>query len=176
MIIALVQIKILEESMSTTVMRRNSLEDSVIQALTQYVLQTSTNPKLLPDYDHQLDVLLFRTLEALFFRQISLTSVNGSPVDFLMMLMWLRADGSHQPPSRITHFCAVIQYWIRSTVVQRVRLTAGGYKEYTPFAHRSLDQDDRMISDDGDQDAAGKYVARLPHVNLITTSMLQNFG
>jgi hypothetical protein len=93
----------------------------------------------------------------------------------LMMLMWLRADGSHQPASRVTHLCAVTQYWARSTVVHSVRLAAGGHKEYSPIACNSLDQDDPMIAGD-DEGVVGKYVTRLSYVDPITTLISQSVG
>ena len=161
-VITLVRIKMLEDEMSKTVLRRDNREDEAIRTLVQYILQTPTNPEPHPNYDSKLDVLLFKTLEALFYRKINPTHIDGSPICSLMMLMWFRDNGSHQPASRITHLCAVIQYWVRSTVVHSIRLAARGHKNYVPFEARGTDHNDTMISEENDEGVVSEYVNRLP--------------
>ena len=79
-----------------------------------------------------------------------------------MMPMWFCANGSHQPASRITHLCAVIQYWVRSSVVHSIHLAAGGHKDYVPFRSHGTDHDDIMISEEDDEGVVSKCVNRFP--------------
>jgi hypothetical protein len=103
------------------------------------------------EYDSGLDELLFEILESLFY--LKLVPVDGitCPTDLILMLLWLKNDGSAIAPSGATHHCAVFQYWAYTTVVHTLRLRLTKllkYREYSTNHSLGLsfnDPDDESV-------------------------------
>lgn len=105
------------------------------------------------EYDNRLDGLLHELLESLFYQDLRLTDLFGCPTDVILVLQSLKEDGSFAGPSRVTFACAVLQYFVRTTVIHTLRLHSGGHDEYVPLSDTTLpatDNHGQVLDDDDD--------------------------
>ena len=113
---------------------RSPREQNAFQAFCTFVLDPENPPPAnnqhSAEYDRKLDELLFEILQSLFYR--NLVPLNGITclIDLILMLLWLKADGSAVLPSRATHDCAVFQYWAFTTVIHTLRLQLAKAQTY----------------------------------------------
>jgi hypothetical protein len=133
--------------------KRNPRQERAFKAFVEFVLNPACPPpmgdQLCTEYDRHLDELLFEVLEALFFQ--NLVPVHGPtcPLDLVLMLLWLKKDGSAIRASGATHDCAVVQYWAYTTVIHALRLRLDNFSKY-----RQLEPTGSLSSnnlDDGSQ-------------------------
>ncbi len=112
----------------------SACQEEALNALTMFVLDPSSSP---PDlicggnkYQLLLDELLFEILESLFYLKLVPVSGITTLTDLILMLLWLKQDGSAIAPSNATHHCAIFQYWAYTTVIHTVRLHLNGFPRY----------------------------------------------
>jgi hypothetical protein len=111
---------------STLPFSKGTREENAFRSFCDFVLDPAhpppTNSQHDDTYDRKLDELLFEILQSLFFRKLVPRSGITCLTDLILMLLWLKADGSAVLPSRATHDCAVLQYWSYTTVTHTLRL------------------------------------------------------
>jgi hypothetical protein len=131
---------------------RNSRQQSAIDALCVFVFDPNMPPPAGDDadceYDGRLDQVLFEILESFFYQNLDPTRIVGCPTDFLMMLLWLKADGSGEKASAVTHDCSIVQYWAKTTVVHTLRLALRNHSKYVPIKSSMTNLTDEIITDD----------------------------
>ena len=113
-------------------------QEEAFSALTTFVLSPDTLLPLDTTSDNQnclrLDELLFDVLESLFY--LKLAPIPGATclIDVILMLLWLKADGSAVAASSATHHCAIFQYWAYTVVIHSIRLHMLGFPKYREHA------------------------------------------
>jgi hypothetical protein len=82
--------------------------------LTTFVLDPDNSPSELLDggneYQLLLDELLFEILESLFYHKLVPIPGITSLIDLILILSWLKQDGSAILLSQVTQHCSIFQY------------------------------------------------------------------
>lgn len=116
-------------------------QEEALNALTTFVLDPTNSPPDLTcggnEYQRLLDELLFEILESLFYLKLVPVSGVTSLTDLILMLLWLKQDGSAIVASHATHHCAIFQYWAYTTVIHTIRLRLSGFPRYREYVANS---------------------------------------
>lgn len=119
----------------------NARQEEAFEALATFVLTPATSPPLDirgdDEYRFRLDELLFDVLESLFYLKLVPFSGATCITDVVLMLLWLRNDGSAVKASSATHHCAIFQYWGYTIVIHTIRLRLLGFPKYREHCAQS---------------------------------------
>jgi hypothetical protein len=117
--------------------KTSALQEKAFVAFAEFVLDPARCPPPTDDrpcasdaYNLHLDELLFEVLESLFYQKLVPLSGITCPTDLILMLLWLKNDGSAVVPSRATRDCAISQYWAFTTVIHTLRLLIKNLPRY----------------------------------------------
>jgi hypothetical protein len=120
---------------------KTTRQKEALNALTTYVLDPDSSPPERncdgTEYQRLLDELLFEILESLFYYKLVPISGVTSLTDLILMLLWLKKDGSAVASSNATHHCAIFQYWAYTTVIHTIRLRLKGFPRYCEHVRSS---------------------------------------
>jgi len=130
-------------------------EVDAITALNNFIYNTDpwAHPVGDSGYDEALDTLLHTVFEAVLYRKLQRTVYVTCFMDLVTILVCLKELGDFDPPSYVTHRCAVFQYWARTTGLHSLRLFSLGEDYYIPFIEANPLSDssqNNIISNDED--------------------------
>jgi hypothetical protein len=127
---------------------RSLRQDNAFSALGAFASQHLAYEGPCDEQNPQLDQLIYEVLKSLFY--VKLVPVSGITclTDLILMLLWLRDDGSAAVSTSATHYCAIIQYWAFTTVIHTLRLHVKSLSNYLehdgshpPPSNRLYDED-----------------------------------
>lgn len=105
---------------------RSHRQDEAFGALWTFASQDLAYEAPCDKQNASVDELLFEILESIFYVKLIPVSGIACLTDLMLMLLWLRDDGSAVMPTTATHYCAIIQYWGFTTVIHTLRLYING--------------------------------------------------